>query len=48
MDGGAAPTPPALGKFKTGKGCINVQRLADIDQAVLAQQVAQAFAAKHG
>ncbi len=48
MDGGAAPTPPALGNFKTGKGCINVQRLADIDQAVLAQQVAQAFAAKHG
>jgi hypothetical protein len=48
LDGDAADLPPGLGQVKTGKGCVYVKRLADIDQAVLAKRVAQVFAAKHG
>lgn len=33
-----------LGKFKTGKGCIYVKRLADVDLAVLENLVADAYA----
>jgi hypothetical protein len=37
----SSPTAPALlknlGKFKTGKGCLYIKRLADVDQKVLLQ-----------
>lgn len=33
-----------LGKHKTGKGCIYIKRLADVDLAVLEQLVADAYA----
>lgn len=48
LEGDAPPLPAGLGRVKTGKGCVYLQRLADIDQAVLAQRVAQVFAARHG
>lgn len=35
-----------LGKHKTGKGCLYVKRLADVDQGVLEQIVANAYRAK--
>lgn len=34
---------PGLGKHKTGKGCLYVKRLADVDMAVLEKIVARAF-----
>ncbi len=34
-----------LGTYKTGKGCIYIKRLADVDLAVLEQLVAHAYAA---
>ena len=33
-----------LGKYKTGKGCIYIKRLADVDLAVLEELVADAYA----
>ena len=39
----AATRLPALGKYRSGKGCLYVGRLADIDLAVLATLVRQAF-----
>jgi hypothetical protein len=35
-----------LGKHTTGKGCLYIRKLADVDQAVLETLVAQAVAAK--
>jgi len=47
---GIAAMPPErlarLGKFTTGKGCLYLRRLADVDLEVLAQFVADAFAAR--
>lgn len=40
-----APQLARLGKFKAGKGCLYVKRLADIDTAVLREIVAAAAAA---
>lgn len=37
---------PQLGKHKTGKGCVYLKRLADVDQGVLERIVANAYAAK--
>ena len=34
-----------LGKHKTGKGCLYIQRLSEIDQSVLEKLVAEAMAA---
>ena len=37
-----------LGKHKTGKGCLYINKLADVDVAVLEKLIAQSFAAmKH-
>lgn len=36
-----------LGKHKTGKGCLYIRRLADIDRASLAQLLADAAAQSH-
>jgi len=33
--GGAEPLLPELGKHTTGKGCLYIKRLADVDQKVL-------------
>ena len=33
-----------LGKHKTGKGCIYIKRLSDVDRGVLEQLVAEAYA----
>jgi len=33
-----------LGKYKTGKGCIYIKRLTDVDLAVLEQLVAESYA----
>jgi uncharacterized protein DUF1801 len=33
-----------LGKHKTGKGCLYIKRLADVDEAVLASLVAESLA----
>lgn len=35
-----------LGKHKTGKGCLYIKRLADIDLTVLERLIAQSFAAQ--
>ena len=34
---------PALGKHRTGKGCLYLKRLADVDGAVLAEVVQTAW-----
>jgi hypothetical protein len=33
-----------LGKFKTGKACLYLKRLADVDQVVLEQLIARSVA----
>lgn len=35
-----------LGKHKTGKGCLYLKRLSDVDQAVLAEMATASLAAK--
>jgi len=40
----AAPLLARLGKHTTGKGCIYIKRLADVDLAVLEELVADAYA----
>lgn len=37
-----------LGKHETGKGCLYIKRLADVDAAVLEKLVGNAFARKRG
>ena len=37
-----------LGGFKTGKGCLYIKRLADIDAAALAALIASAWADRAG
>jgi uncharacterized protein YdhG (YjbR/CyaY superfamily) len=32
-----------LGKYKTGKSCLYVKKLADVDQAVLEQMIQQSY-----
>lgn len=39
----AAPLLAKLGKHTTGKGCIYVKRLADVDRATLEQLVAESY-----
>ncbi len=39
---------PRLGKHRTGKGCLYIKRLADIDMAVLEEICARAFANRPG
>lgn len=41
--GGTADIMARLGKHKTGKGCLYIKRLADIDESVLEQVVASAI-----
>jgi hypothetical protein len=36
-----------LGPHSTGKGCVYVKRLADVDQAVLTQLITKAWSARH-
>jgi len=43
LDGLAAPLA-RLGKYKTGRGCIYIKRLADVDVGVLEELVADAYA----
>jgi hypothetical protein len=43
--GGAAGLLPKLGKHSTGKGCLYVKKLADVDQKVLETLVVKAVAA---
>ena len=43
---GAAALLSKLGKYTTGKSCIYVKRLADVDQAVLELLVVKSFEAK--
>jgi hypothetical protein len=35
-----------LGKYKTGKGCLYLKRLADVDLKVLERLIVESFAAK--
>lgn len=35
---------PALGKYKRGKGCLYINKLADVDLAVLEQLIREAYA----
>jgi hypothetical protein len=44
---GAEQLLAKLGKHKLGKGCLYVNRLADIDTKVLEKLVVQAFRSKH-
>ena len=37
-----------LGKHTTGKGCLYIKKLADVDQKVLESMIAKAVAAKRG
>ncbi|MGA9623296.1 MAG: DUF1801 domain-containing protein [Bryobacteraceae bacterium] len=43
---GVTSSSELLGKHTTGKGCLYIKRLADVDQAVLASLVAKSVAAK--
>jgi hypothetical protein len=43
---GQEPLLARLGRHKTGKGCLYVKRLADIDLKVLEKLIAQSFAEK--
>jgi hypothetical protein len=45
---GAKEMLPKLGKHTTGKGCVYVKKLADIDQKVLKTMVEKSVAAKQG
>ena len=36
-----------LGKYTTGKGCLYIKKLDDVDQGVLAKLIAKSVAAKH-
>jgi len=49
-DGYAEPEPllQELGPHSTGKGCLYVKRLADIDQQVLTQLITKAWSARPG
>jgi hypothetical protein len=50
FEGELAPLLQKLGKHKTGKGCLYVKRLADVDQAVLERIVrtsVKAIRARH-
>ncbi|MEV7179886.1 hypothetical protein [Kitasatospora sp. NPDC093679] len=38
-----AGLPARLGPHTTGKGCLSLERLADVDRAVLAELVATSF-----
>ncbi|XHS76885.1 DUF1801 domain-containing protein [Burkholderiaceae bacterium UC74_6] len=48
---GSAPDRDALlvqlGKHKTGKGCLYIRKLSDIDAKILERLVAQSIAAEH-
>jgi len=46
ISGGANPLLAKLGKHSTGKGCLYIKTLADVDQTVLAKLIAKAAAAK--
>ena len=37
---------PKLGKFTTGKGCLYIKKLADVDNQVLRELIARSVAAK--
>jgi len=43
---GAEALLPKLGKHKTGKGCVYIKRLADVDQKVLEKMIQKSVAAK--
>ena len=43
---GQAPLLARLGKHKLGKGCLYINRLADVDEAVLGELIARAWASK--
>jgi len=42
---GAAPLLAKLGKYTTGKACLNIKKLSDVDQTVLQDLSTQAAAA---
>jgi hypothetical protein len=46
LSGAAGDMLPKLGKHTTGKGCVYVKRLSDIDQKVLRTMAEKAVAAK--
>lgn len=46
MGGGADALLGKLGKHTTGKGCLYIKRLAEVDQEVLSAMVVKAVAAK--
>ncbi|MEM8703301.1 MAG: DUF1801 domain-containing protein, partial [Pseudomonadota bacterium] len=41
---GLEPLMQKLGKHKTGRSCLYIRRLSDVDEAVLEQIVAKAYA----
>jgi hypothetical protein len=43
---GKEPLRAGLGKHKSGKGCLYIKRLADVDLKVLERLIAQSFAEK--
>jgi hypothetical protein len=43
---GFSPRKAATGKHTTGKGCLYIKKLADVDQGVLESLVAKSIAAK--
>jgi len=46
--GGSDALLAKLGKSTTGKGCLYIKKLADVDQKVLESMIAKAVAAKRG
>ena len=46
MGGFDASTLKKLGKYKTGKGCLYIKRLSDVDQKVLRDMITNSY--KHG
>jgi hypothetical protein len=44
--GGSKALLPKLGKHTTGKGCVYIKKLADVDQKVLETMVAKAVAGR--
>ena len=47
QDGSRAELLGRLGKHTTGKGCVNVKRLSDVDTGVLRELIATAWADNH-
>jgi hypothetical protein len=48
VTGAGASLLPKLGKHSTGKGCLYIKKLADVDEDVLEEMIVQSVKAQRG